>query len=538
MSLLSSFVDPQSDAFQQNRADMLSLLEGVRAVEAKVRANSERQRSRFEAAGQLLPRDRIDALLDPEAPWLEINTIAGLGQYDDDGGDGASGGGCIAGIGFISNTPCVVIAHDSAIKAGAITPPGLRKMLRAQEIARNLKLPVVYLVESAGGNLLFQADTFVDGGRQFANQSRLSAAGIPQVAIVFGSSTAGGAYVVGLSDYVIMVRGKAKVFLAGPPLLKAATGEIAEAEEIGGAQMHATVSGVADYLADDDRDAIRMARETVARLGWAVEGDELPQDAEEPRWSPEELCGVTPVDYRKPYDVREVIARIVDGSDMQEFKEGYGSSTVCGRATIGGLPCGIIGNNGPIDAHGAAKAGQFIQLCSQSNVALVYLQNTTGFIVGVEAERAGIVKHGSKMIQAMANTRSPQITIHIGASFGAGSYAMCGRSFDPDFIFAWPNNRIGIMGGAQAASVMTIVAEDRAARTGAPLDRAALAAQEAEIIARMDLEAQAQYASARLWDDGIVDPRDTRKILSFCLWLCRLAERRQPQQTSFGVARF
>jgi geranyl-CoA carboxylase beta subunit len=535
--VLHSHIDPTSNAFIDDRAGMLRRLAEIRSIETRIRNNSERQRERFEANGQLLPRDRLDLLRDRDAPWLEISTLAGLGMHDEDPAD-ASGGGCIAGIGFVAQTPCVLFAHDSAIKAGAITPSTLAKMLRAQEIARECYLPIIYLVESAGGNLNHQAEIFVAGGRQFANQSRLSAAGIPQIAIVFGSCTAGGAYIVGLSDYTIAVEGKAKVFLAGPPLLKAATGEVADAQALGGAQMHATVSGLADYLAVDDVDAIRVARDVLARFGWQVPPRQLPASGADPLYDMEELCGVTPVDYRKPYDVREVIARVVDGSEFLEFKELYGTATICGHARISAIACGVISNNGPIDVNGAAKAAQFIQLCSQSDTPIVYLQNTTGFLVGTEAERNGIVKHGSHMIQAMANATVPQLTVHIGASFGAGSYAMCGRSFNPRFIFAWPNNRIGMMGAAQAARVMTIVAEDKAARTGVPLDAALLATQEQEIVARMDGQSRAEYASARLWDDGIIDPRDTRRVLAFGLWLCRSVADRRPRNTTFGVARF
>jgi geranyl-CoA carboxylase beta subunit len=538
MPVLESRNDAASETFLENRAGMLRLLAGIRAIETRVRDNSEHQRGRFEANGQLLPRDRLELLRDRDAPWLEISTLAGLGMHDNDGETAASGGGCIAGIGFVADTPCVLFANDSAIKAGAITPSTLAKMLRAQEIARSCHLPIIYLVETAGGNLLYQAETFVAGGRQFANQARLSAAGIPQIAIVFGSCTAGGAYIVGLSDYVIAVQGKAKVFLAGPPLLKAATGEVADAQTLGGAEMHGTVSGLADYLAADDADAIRMARDVLARFGWQVTPDRLPRPGADPLYAADELCGVAPIDYRKPYDVREVIARVIDGSDFLEFKERFGSATVCGHGRIGAIACGLISNNGPIDVNGAVKAAQFIQLCSQSGTPIVYLQNTTGFIVGVEAERNGIVKHGSKLIQAMANATVPQLTVHIGASFGAGSYAMCGRSFDPQFIFAWPNNRIGMMGSAQAARVMTIVAEDKAVRTGAPLDAALLAAQEQEIVCRMDSESRAEYASARLWDDGIIDPRDTRRVLALGLWLCRTVADRRVRAITFGVARF
>jgi geranyl-CoA carboxylase beta subunit len=338
---------------------------------------------------------------------------------------------------------------------------------------------------------------------------------------------------------VILVRGKAKVFLAGPPLLKAATGEIATDEELGGAEMHATISGLGEYLADDDADGIRLAREVMAQLNWNAR---LPVQREvawkEPRYPVDDLAGVVPSDYRKPYDVREVIARLVDDSAFLDFKELYGVHTVCGHASIEGHPLGIIGNNGPIDADGATKAAQFIQLCCQANIPILYLQNTTGYMVGREAEQAGIIKHGSKMIQAVSNATVPQLTLHIGASFGAGNYGMCGRSFDPRFIFAWPNNRVAVMGGAQAAKVMSIVTEEKAKREGKPVDRALLDKMEAGIIKRMDGESAALFATARLWDDGIIDPRDSRKVLAMCLSICREAEMRPLKATTFGVGRF
>jgi geranyl-CoA carboxylase beta subunit len=355
---------------------------------------------------------------------------------------------------------------------------------------------------------------------------------------VHGSSTAGGAYLPGLSDYVILVRGRAKVFLAGPPLLRAATGEMATDEELGGAEMHATISGLGEYVAEDDADGVRIAREIMAKLPWNEQPPALPQRSfKEPRYAAEELAGVVPTDYRKPYDVREVIARIVDDSDYHDFKTMYGPHTVCGQAAIEGHAVGLIGNNGPIHADGASKAAQFIQLCCQANMPIVYLQNTTGYMVGREAEQAGIIKHGSKMIQAVANATVPQLTIHIGASFGAGNYGMCGRAYDPRFIFAWPSNRIAVMGGEQAAKVMAIVTEEKLKREGKPVDKAKLGAMEQAIIKRVDAESTALYATARLWDDGLIDPRDTRKALGFCLSICREAALRPLKPITFGAGR-
>ena len=538
MPAITSSVDTQSEGFTENRAAMLELLAEVRLLEERVRAYSERARPRFEARGQLLPRDRVNLLLDRGAPFVELSTLAGLGMHDDDGKENPLGGGGINGIGLVSGVRCMISASDSGIKGGTSTPMGLKKKLRSQQIALENKLPTIALVESGGANLLYQSELFVEGGRTFANQSRLSAAGIPQVTVVHGSSTAGGAYVPGLSDYVVVVRNRAKIFLAGPPLLKSATGEIATDEELGGAELHATIAGTAEYIADDDAQAIAVAREVVAKLHW---NESLPPravpDYQPPLYDPEELLGLVPVDYSKPYDVRELIARLVDGSDFLDFKAPYGVATVCGHASIEGHPCGIIGNNGPIDAQGSVKAAQFIQLCCQSATPIIYLQNTTGYMVGRDAEQGGIVKHGSKMIQAVANATVPQITLMVGGSFGAGNYGMCGRSFDPRFIFAWPNYRISVMGGEQAAGVMRIVTEAKARRDGKQPDEAALDRMFNAIVSQIDAESTALYATARLWDDGIIDPRDSRKALAYALSICAEGEVRPLRGNTFGVAR-
>lgn len=538
MPIIESRIDLNSESFRANREQMLALISKFRALEQKVRDVSNARRERFRARKQLLPRERVALLIDPGAPWLELSTLAGFRMHDDDGAEGIQGGGGIAGIGYVSGIRCVVAANDSAIKGGTSTPMGVKKNLRIQQIALENKLPMVRLVESGGANLLYQAEMFVEGGRGFANQARMSAAGIPQVTVVHGSSTAGGAYLPGLSDYVILVRGRAKVFLAGPPLLRAATGEVATDEELGGAEMHATVSGLGEYLAEDDVEGIRIAREVMAKLPWNEQLNLRPHKSfKDPRYAAEELAGVVPTDYRRPYDVREIVARVADDSDFLDFKALYGVHTVCGHAEIEGHAVGVIGNNGPIDAHGASKAAQFIQLCCQANVPIVYLQNTTGYMVGREAEQAGIIKHGSKMIQAVANATVPQLTIHVGASFGAGNYGMCGRAYDPRFIFAWPSNRIAVMGGEQAAKVMSIVTEEKLKRDGKPVDRAKLEAMEQSIVRRMEGESTALYATARLWDDGLIDPRDTRKVLGFCLSICREAELRPLRPNTFGVGR-
>jgi len=538
MAIIQSKIDPNSEGFLVNRRDMRALVDNFRALEQRVRDTSNQKLPMFQKRGQLTPRQRLAHVLDRGSPFLEISTLAGLNMHDDDGAENIQGGGVIAGIGYVSGVRCVISASDSGIKGGTTAPMGLRKNLRVQEIVLRNKLPFISLVESGGANLNYQAEIFVDGGRTFANLARMSAMGIPHVTVVHGSSTAGGAYLPGLSDYVIVVKGRSKIFLAGPPLLKSATGEIATDKELGGAEMHTTVSGVAEYLADDDADALRVAREIMAALPWNERLPQLPKKtAKQPRYDPDELCGVVPVDYRKPYDVREVIARIVDGSDFLDFKPLYGVHTVCGQAAIDGEAVGIIGNNGPIDAEGAVKAAQFIQLCDQADMPLVFLQNTTGYMVGREAERAGIVKHGSKMIQAVANARVPKLTLHIGASFGAGNYGMCGRAYDPAFIFAWPNNRIAVMGPEQAAGVLGIVTEEKLKRDGKPIDIKKLDAMKAGVAARMEKESTALFATARLWDDGLIDPRDSRKVLALCLSICREAQVRPLKPNTFGVAR-
>jgi geranyl-CoA carboxylase beta subunit len=538
MAIIQSKIDPNSQAFRTNQRDMLGLVEQFRALEARVRDTSNQKLPMFQKRGQLTPRQRLAHLLDRGSSFLELSTLAGLNMHDDDGAENIMGGGTIAGIGTVAGVRAMVTASDSGIKGGTIAPMGLKKSLRVQEIALKCKLPLIGLVESGGANLNYQAEIFVDGGRTFANMARLSAAGIPHITVVHGSSTAGGAYHPGLSDYVVVVKKRSKIFLAGPPLLKAATGEVATDEELGGAEMHTTVSGVAEYLAEDDADALRIAREIVAALPWNERRPPmLRKTVKEPRYSPDELCGVVPVDYRKPYDVREVIARIVDDSDFLDFKPLYGTQTVCGQAAIDGEAVGIIGNNGPIDADGSVKAAQFIQLCDQADTPLVFLQNTTGYMVGRDAERAGIVKHGSKMIQAVANTRVPKLTLHIGASFGAGNYGMCGRSYDPAFIFAWPNNRIAVMGPEQAAGVLTIVTEEKLKRDGKPIDGRKLDAMKAAVVGKMEKESTALFATARLWDDGLIDPRDSRRVLALCLSICREAEVRRLKPNTFGVAR-
>jgi geranyl-CoA carboxylase beta subunit len=536
MPVFQSEINVKSESFANNRAGHLKLIEEFRALERKIVDTSGRARAKFEKRGQLLPRDRLALILDRGAPFLEISTLCGYKMHDDDGDANISGGGGICGVGFIAGARVMVSASDAGIKGGAATPMGVHKALRAQEIALKQKLPFVQLIESAGANLFRQSDMFVAGGQTFANLARLSAAGCPVVSVVHGSSTAGGAYQTGLSDYVVAIRGRTKVFLAGPPLLKAATGEIATDEELGGAEMHYAVSGTADYMAENDADGLRIAREILAKLDWSRQS--APRKSyREPVYDPEEILGVVPVDYRIPYDVRETIARIVDGSDILGFKDGYGAATVCVQAEIAGHAVAIISNNGPIDADGAAKAAQFIQLMCQADTPVLFLQNTTGYLVGTDAEQRGIVKHGSKMIQAVTNMTAPKITLHIGASFGAGNYGMCGRAFDPAFIFAWPNNRVAVMGGEQAAKTMRIVGEDGARARGEEPNTAYFDAMAKTIIGKYDEESRALFATARLWDDGLIDPRDSRKVLAFCLDTVAEGRARTLRPNTFGVAR-
>ena len=537
MPQIASALDPRSAAFAANAERMRERLDEVERLHALVVAGSQSKRERFEERGQLLPRERVARLIDRGSTFLELSRLAGLNMHDDDGKKAVLGGGSIVGIGVVAGKRCIVSASDSALKGGTVAPMGLKKALRAQEIARENKLPLIYLVESGGANLMYQAEIFIDGGRSFANQARLSAAGIPQIAVVHGSSTAGGAYLPGLSDYVVLVRGRSSIFLAGPPLVKAAIGEDATEEELGGAELHAEVTGLGEYLCENDAHAIALARELIDKLQWDTVPAPAP-DVPAPLFDEDELLGIVPADEREPYDVREVIARVVDGSDFLEFKARYGAETVCGHARVDGRLVGILGNNGPIQPTGSTKAAQFIQLCDQGGTPLVFLQNTTGYMVGSVAERGGAIKHGSKMIQAVANARVPKFTFVLGGSYGAGNYGMCGRGFDPRFIFAWPSARTAVMGGAQAAKVMDIVNRAKLARSGAEANDEALKAMSDALKNRLDRESTALFSTARLWDDGIIDPRDTRRVLALCLAITREADARALRPSTFGVARF
>jgi len=538
MPVIQSEIDANSPAFAQNRAAMLAAIENFRSVERLVLEKAAEAKPKFDKRGQLLPRERLNLLLDPGSPFLELASLAGYKLHDDKDGTQA-GGGIIAGIGYVAGVRCLVSASNSAIKGGTISPSGLRKSLRLQQIAAENKLPIVTLAESGGANLTYAAEIFVEGARAFANQARLSAQGIPQITVVHGSSTAGGAYQPGLSDYVVVVRGKAKMFLAGPPLLKAATGEVATDEALGGAEMHAQVAGTAEYLAENDADGVRLAREILAMLPWNAQLPARNRPVyKEPLYPTEELLGLVPADPKKPYDVREIIARIADGSDFLDFKNEFDSQTLCGHLRIEGQPCGFIGNNGPITPKGAAKAAQFIQLCDQSNTPILFFHNTTGFMVGTESEQQGVIKHGSKLIQAVANARVPKLTIVVGGSYGAGNYAMCGRGLDPRFIFAWPNSRTAVMGGAQAGKVLRIVTEEKHLKEGKEADPKMLDMLEMATAQKLESQSTALYSTANLWDDGLIDPRDTRRLLGYLLDICAEAEVRPLQPNTFGVARF
>jgi geranyl-CoA carboxylase beta subunit len=562
MTAFASSWNAQSPLAQQRRDAMLARIAQLRALEERAAAASAKSRPVFEKRGQLLPRERVALLLDAGAPYLPLCSLAGHLQDTREAEQSVPGGGIVAGIGFVGGVRCMVVASDSGIEAGAIQPMGLDKILRVQELALENKLPFIHLVESAGANLMrYRVEGFVHGGALFRNLARLSAAGIPVITVQHGSGTAGGAYMPGLSDVVVMVRKRSRAFLAGPPLLMAATGEVATEEELGGAEMHTAVSGLGEYLAEDDRHALGIAREVVSNLSLrrkpqsrrAVEQpwiagqarNDTPGQARNDNSGQarndsqmrEELLTLMPANLREPIDMREIIARVVDGSELLEFKPLYGAATVCAQASIEGRSVGIITNNGPIDVAGANKATHFIQWMCQLGHPLIYLQNTTGYMVGKESEQGGMIKHGSKMIQAVTNANVPQITIQCGASFGAGNYGMCGRGYAPRFLFSWPSAKTAVMGGEQAARTMQIVAEAGLARKGIAPDAAQSKAQYDKIVAMFEAQGDSFYTSGLLLDDGVIDPRDTRAVLAFCLDTCAEAEEKQLRPMQFGVAR-
>ena len=534
MPVIESKIMINTKAFKKNAEEHIELIDEFRLLEKKVSDNSSRAKPKFDKRNQLLPRERVKRLLDPGSYYLPISTLAGYKIGDDDGDKNIMGGNSISGIGIVEGIRCMITASDSGIKGGSMTQMGVEKSLRCAEIVKENKLPMINLVESAGANLLKQSEVFIRGGRSFANLAKMSAIGIPTISIVHGSSTAGGAYLPGLSDQVIVVKNKSKIFLAGPPLLKAALGEIATDEELGGADMHYTVSGLAEHMAKDDDDAIKICRDVIKNLGWNdnfVSSQKY--DYKEPIYSPEELIGVVPTDYKKSYDVREVIARIVDGSEYLDFKPESIDQTIEILKIPEGYKVGIVAGSDT----GAIEMAMWNLLGSKPNIPLIFLQNTTGYMVGTREESRGIIKHGSKMIQAVTNCTVPKITLRIGASFGAGEYGMAGRSFDPRFMFSWPNNKLSVMGGEQAGKTMSQVAVESAKRRGEEPNMEMIKAIEQKIIDTYSEEGEALFATARLWDDGIIDPRDTRKVLAECLNIVSDSNKRELRPSTFGVAR-
>ncbi|GGO99815.1 carboxyl transferase domain-containing protein [Stakelama pacifica] len=532
MTRLSSLLDPASDAFAANAAHNRALAEELRTkVATAALGGSEAHRERHVARGKLLPRDRVHRLLDPGSPFLEIGQLAANNMYDKEGGP--PGAGVIGGIGRVNGRECMILANDPTVKGGAYFPMTVKKHLRAQEIARENRLPCIYLVDSGGANLPHQAEVFPDRehfGRIFYNQAQMSAAGIPQIACVMGSCTAGGAYVPAMSDQSVIVREQGTIFLAGPPLVQAATGEVISAENLGGGDLHARKSGVVDHLAENDEHALLIVRDIVATLNRPKPIDIALAEPRPPKLDPEELYGIVPQDVRAPYDVHEVIGRLVDGSELHEFKPLYGATLVCGFAHIWGIPVAILANNGVLFSESAQKGAHFIQLACQRRVPLLFLQNISGFMVGGKYEAEGIAKHGAKLVTAVATASVPKITVLIGGSFGAGNYGMCGRAYSPRFLFTWPNARISVMGGEQAASVLATVHRD--AEKWTPEEAEAF---KAPIRRKYEDEGNPYYATARLWDDGIIDPVQTRDVLGLALAATLNAP--TPERAQFGVFR-
>ncbi|MCW2648527.1 MAG: acyl-CoA carboxylase subunit beta [Pseudonocardiales bacterium] len=513
MTVLKTAVDPGTAEYAANREAMLGKLAELDTEQAKaVAGGGEKYVTRHHQRGKLLARERIELLVDPGAPFLEFSPLAAWGS------EFPVGASVVTGIGVVNGVECVINASDPTVRGGASNPWTLRKTLRAGEIAIQNRLPVIGLVESGGADLPTQKEIFIPGGQIFRDLTRKSAAGIPTIALVFGNSTAGGAYIPGMSDYVVMVKERAKVFLAGPPLVKMATGEESDDESLGGAEMHARKSGLADYLALDERDAIRIGREIVGRLNWRKQGPAPKPDPAPPIHDAEDLLGIIPTDLKTPFDPREVIARIVDASDFDEFKPLYGSSLVTGWAMLHGYPVGILANaRGVLFSEEAQKAAQFIQLANRADTPLIFLQNTTGYMVGKEYEQAGIIKHGALMINAVSNSTVPHLTVTMGASYGAGNYGMCGRAYDPRFLFTWPNAKSAVMGPAQLAGVLSIVARQAAEGRGQVYDEDADAKMREYVEAQIEAESLAAFLSGRLYDDGIIDPRDTRTVLGIAL---------------------
>ena len=531
MTVLRSAFDPASPQALANREAMLASLAEFDAEYAKLpEIGGAKAVARHRARGKLLARERIELLVDRDSPFLELSPLAAWGtEYP-------LGASMVTGIGVVEGTECMLVANDPTVRGGASNPWTLRKAFRANDIARENRLPVISLVESGGADLPSQKDIFIPGGRLFRDLTRLSAAGIPTIALVFGNSTAGGAYVPGMSDHVVMIKQRSKVFLAGPPLVKMATGEVADDESLGGADMHARASGLADYYAADELDALRIGRRIVARLNHRKAGRPPAAEPLPPRFDPDELLGIVPADLRQPFDPREVLARVVDDSDFDEFKPLFGTSLVTGWARLHGYPVGVLANaTGVLFSAESQKAAQFIQLANSSRTPLLFLHNTTGYMVGAEYEQGGMIKHGALMINAVANSSVPHLTVLMGASYGAGNYGMCGRAFDPRFLFAWPSARSAVMGSQQLAGVLSIVSRAAAERSGRPFDEDADAAMRAAVEQQIDAESLPMFLSGRGYDDGVIDPRDTRTVLAIALSV--IANAPEPAPAGFGVFR-
>lgn len=517
MSILTSSLDRNSPDFAANRDAMLAQVEDLRARLARIAEGGGREaQKRHSARGKLLVRERIDVLLDPGSPFLELSPLAAFEVYGED----VPASGVVAGIGRVEGVECMIVANDATVKGGTYYPLTVKKHLRAQVIARENRLPCIYLVDSGGANLPRQDEVFPDRehfGRIFFNQANMSAMGIPQIAVVMGSCTAGGAYVPAMADETIMVREQATIFLAGPPLVKAATGEVVSAEDLGGADVHCKTSGVADHYAESDAHALAIARRCVANLNWRKLGRLEADEPREPLHAASELYGVIPADSKQPFEVREIIARLVDGSEFDEFKALFGPTLVCGFARLHGYPVAILGNNGILFSEAAQKGAHFIELACQRGIPLLFLQNITGFMVGQKYEAGGIAKHGAKLVTAVACARVPKFTVIVGGSFGAGNYGMCGRAYDPRFLWMWPNARIGVMGAQQAAGVLAQVKREQAERSGQALSAEEEEAIRRPIVEQYERQGHPYYSSARLWDDGVIDPAQTREVLALAL---------------------
>jgi 3-methylcrotonyl-CoA carboxylase beta subunit len=535
VATIASKLNPRSEEFRASAAQMRLSVEELNSKLTQIASGGgEHARARHSARGKLLPRERVENLLDPDTPFLEIGALAALDMYD----NAAPGAGLIAGIGRVSGVECMIVCNDATVKGGTYYPLTVKKHLRAQEVAAQNRLPCIYLVDSGGANLPNQDEVFPDRdhfGRIFYNQANLSAQGIPQIAVVMGSCTAGGAYVPAMSDETIIVKEQGTIFLGGPPLVKAATGEVVSAEDLGGGDVHTRLSGVADHLAENDMHALALARGVVANLNWRKPAPLQIAAPRPPRHDPAELHGVIPLDARKPYDVREIIARVVDASEFDEFKARFGTTLVTGFAHIEGMPVGIVANNGVLFSESASKAAHFVELCCQRRVPLVFLQNITGFMVGRKYEADGIAKHGAKMVTAVATATVPKFTVIVGGSFGAGNYGMCGRAYSPRFLWMWPNARIGVMGGEQAASVLATVRRDSIEARGGRWTEAEEQQFKQPILEQFERQSHAFYASARLWDDGVIDPADTRRVLA--LGISASLNAPIPDRPQFGVFR-